>query len=545
MAPTGYFLQNSTVRSTAANLLKATSKLLVATLALAAASVPALAEKRVALVIGNSAYKNAAPLKNPKNDATDMATKLRTYGFEVISGTDLNRDGLERKIRDFSSAITDADVALFYYAGHGLQVNGTNYLAPVDASLKEEADLDFESVRLDLVLRQMQRTKRVNLVFLDACRNNPLANTLGKASRSLNVASGLAAVDKTAGMLISFATEPGNVALDGDGRNSPFTKALLKHMDTTDASINDVMIEVRKDVMAATNSSQVPWENSSLTGRFYFNKNRSVAATPSQPKTQTAAKVITVADATVEHTFWTSVEASKSPELYKVYLQRYPNGVYAPIAKARVAAVRSIAVEPRQTATSAKSTASGVKLASLNTGTANDATTGAPVATAAAPALTTPAPVASPYMLAVHLQTELKRVGCYNGKIDGAWGRGSRGSVHMFNAHAKTGLDANTPVQSTIDVVAAHQHRVCPVVQQVRHTPKVKRNRATRNVAPARRAPTRQARRSQPRRQQAPRRRPVAPAPAPRPRVTLGFTKRGGKSTLSIGIGAVGGVFRF
>ena len=512
-------------------MLRTLSKLAVATMALTAASLPAFAEKRVALVIGNSAYQNAAPLKNPKNDAGDMTAKLRTHGFQVISGTDLKRDALERKIREFSSAITDADVALFYYAGHGLQVNGTNYLAPVDATLNKEADLDFESIRLDLVLRQMQRTKRVNLVFLDACRDNPLARTLGKASRSLNVSSGLAAVEKTAGMLISFATEPGNVALDGEGRNSPFTRALLKHMDTTNASINDVMIEVRKDVMAATNSAQIPWENSSLTGQFYFNKNRTVAGTTTIKPVHTAtAKVITVADATVEHTFWTSVEASKTPELYKAYLDRFPSGVYAPIAKARLSAVRSIAVEPRDTAATAKKTGTtGTKLASLNTGTATDAV----VATTTTPAA--PAPITNPYMLAVQLQTELKRVGCYAGKIDGVWGRGSRGSVHMFNAHAKTALDAQTPIQSTIDVIAAHTTRVCPVVQQARRTPQVRRKkqaRRTRNVAPQRRQ-VRQQRRPAPQR--------VAPAPR-RPSVTLGFSRGNGRSRLSIGIG---GVFRF
>ncbi|MGI9385556.1 MAG: caspase family protein, partial [Methyloligellaceae bacterium] len=187
-------------------MLRITKTLIVAALAYAAALVPAFAEKRVALVIGNSAYKHAASLKNPKNDATGMAAALRRLGFRVFEGTDLDRRGLETRIRDFANDIADADVALFYYAGHGLQVNGTNYLAPVDATLKAEADLDFEAVPLKLVLRQMQRSARINLVFLDACRDNPLAKKLGKASRSLAVGQGLAAVEKAAGMLIAFAT---------------------------------------------------------------------------------------------------------------------------------------------------------------------------------------------------------------------------------------------------------------------------------------------------------------------------------------------------
>ncbi|WP_158008138.1 caspase family protein [Methyloceanibacter superfactus] len=238
--------------------------------ALMAASAPASAEKRVALVIGNSAYQHTGTLKNPSNDATDMARTLRELDFEVIDGTDLTKRDMVKRIRTFADKVRGADVGLFYYAGHGLQVNGRNFLAPVDAKLSSDVDLDFEAVELDLVLKQLERSSRLSLVFLDACRDNPLAMQLAQTSRSLGIGRGLAQVEKAVGMMIAFSTQPGNVALDGDGRNSPYTAALLRHIAAQGRSINDTMIEVRRDVLEQTDGKQVPWENSSLTGQFFF-----------------------------------------------------------------------------------------------------------------------------------------------------------------------------------------------------------------------------------------------------------------------------------
>lgn len=498
-------------------MLRFTKTVIVAALAYAAALVPAYAEKRVALVVGNSAYKHAASLKNPQNDATGMAAALRRLGFRVFEGTDLDRRAMETRIRDFANDISDADVALFYYAGHGLQVNGTNYLAPVDATLKAEADLDFEAIPLKLVLRQMQRSARVNLVFLDACRDNPLAKKLGRASRSLTVGRGLAAVEKAAGMLIAFATQPGNVALDGDGRHSPFTQALLKRIESSDASINDVMIDVRRDVMAATKDQQVPWENSSLTGRFYF-KTRSLSAA-SGAETAPVTKTIAVADTAMEHTFWTDIQNSNDPKLYRAFLKRFPDGVYAPIAKAKLQkSVRSIAVEARP---QPKTEGKGTKVAQLqpaDTAIATDAT---------------PTTTLDPKTLAMLMQSQLKRVGCYTGAIDGIWGRGSRAAVAKFNAHASAALEAE-PLESSIAVVTQHKTRVCPVTV-VRTKPKP-RQRA-RTVAREPRPTTR--RRPAPR----PRTRVVHEEPVvrSRPSFSLGFSRRGGGNSISFGIGG----FRF
>jgi uncharacterized caspase-like protein len=190
------------------------------------------AEKRVALVIGNSAYKHAGELANPKNDATDMAAGLKKLNFQVVEGYDLDKTNLDRKLRDFASALQGAELGLFFYSGHGLQVDGQNYIVPVDAELTTAAALDFEMVRLDLVHRTMEREAPTNILFLDACRNNPLARNLARAlgTRSMEIGRGLTPVESGSGTLISFSTQPGNVASDGSGRNSPFAGPLVKYI---------------------------------------------------------------------------------------------------------------------------------------------------------------------------------------------------------------------------------------------------------------------------------------------------------------------------
>ena len=226
------------------------------------------APDRVALVIGNGAYKSVAPLPNPGNDAADMATALRRIGFDVVEGRDLDKRAMEAKIIEFSRKLDDANLALFFYAGHGLQVSGKNYLVPVDAKVERAADLSFETIDVSQVLAQMEGDKRVNLVFLDACRDNPLARSLARTmgTRSAAVGQGLASIQSAIGTLIGYATQPDNVALDGSGRNSPFTTAMLKHLPTPGLDISVLMRRVRADVVQATGQKQVPWDHSSLMG---------------------------------------------------------------------------------------------------------------------------------------------------------------------------------------------------------------------------------------------------------------------------------------
>src|SRR5262245_4188560 len=249
-------------------------------------AAPAAAEKRVALVIGNSAYTHAPPLPNPVNDANDMAAALKEVGIEVILGLDLDKRSLDTKVREFSRALLGADAGILFYAGHGLQVAQRNYLVPVDAQLQTERDLDFEAMALDFILRQMEigREGKTNILILDACRDNPLARSLMRAmgTRSASVGRGLAEVQPGMGSFVAFATKPGEVALDGEGRNSPFTAALAKAVKAPGKSLTAIMIEVRNEVLAATANKQLPWDHSALTGEFYFN----LAAAPSAlPKT--------------------------------------------------------------------------------------------------------------------------------------------------------------------------------------------------------------------------------------------------------------------
>jgi tetratricopeptide (TPR) repeat protein len=231
-------------------------------------ALPTDSRRRVALVIGNGKYQFAAPLPNPPNDAADIAKALRKLGFDVVEGRDLDRRGMDDVIRQFGRKLDGAEIALFFYAGHGLQVNGKNYLVPVDAKLERPGDLALDAVDIGNVLAQMEAEKRVNLIFLDACRDNPLARSLARSlgTRSSAVGQGLASIQSAIGTMIAYATQPDNVALDGEGRNSPFTAALLKHLVTPGLEIGTLMKRVRADVIAATREKQVPWDHSSLVG---------------------------------------------------------------------------------------------------------------------------------------------------------------------------------------------------------------------------------------------------------------------------------------
>jgi uncharacterized caspase-like protein len=403
---------------------------------LAVAITPASAEKRVALVIGNSAYAHTAPLKNPSNDATDMAATLRALGFEVVDGTDLTKRDMVRQIRIFADKVRGADVGLFFYAGHGLQVNGRNFLAPVDATLKSDIDLDFEAVELDLVLKQLERSSRLSLVFLDACRDNPLAQSLAQTSRSVSIGRGLAQVEKAVGMMIAFATQPGNVALDGDGRNSPYTEALLRHIATQGRSINDVMIEVRKDVLETTGGKQVPWENSSLTGQFFFKPGTAQAAAGTS---ETAAQI-----------------AALREEIDRLKAAKDPQGDKQ--------AAREIAVEPAGSAASPEM--GETKIAAV------DADTPAPQTPAVTPS---PAP-AEPTQdeLAADIAAELKALDCYDGTPTGAWDTQTQDALKRFNALSKFDLTLDEPEGATLAALKDWTSGNCATTKVVAPTPKPK-----------------------------------------------------------------------
>lgn len=238
-------------------------------LALCLPNGTAWAEGRVALVIGNSAYQNVGALVNAERDATDISAALSDLGFRVISGYDLSRAQMLELAQNFQAQLHPGDVALFFFAGHGVQIGAENYIIPVDARGDTSDDIRNSSVSLQTILAEMQQKASRNIVILDACRNNPFQ--LSQKARALGgISRGLARVDAGVGSFIAFSTQPGNIALDGQGRNSPFTAALLHHLPTSDADLHAVMRKVRKDVIAATSSQQIPWENSSLINEIYL-----------------------------------------------------------------------------------------------------------------------------------------------------------------------------------------------------------------------------------------------------------------------------------
>src|SRR5499433_959652 len=323
-------------------------------------SFPARAEKRVALIIGNSAYQHTPRLENPKNDATDMAAVLKQLGFEVIDGPDLDKVAFERKVRDFSVALRTAEVGLFFYAGHGLQVAGQNYLVPVDAKAETADALDWEMLRLDLVQRTMERAASTNIIFLDACRNNPLARNLARAmgTRSADIGGGLAAVESGVGTLISFSTQPGNVAQDGAGRNSPFTGALVKRIAESNDDLSALLIDVRNDVRKETQNRQVPWEHSALTGRFYFNpaarpaSSAAPATQSAQPQPSDAAQA------------WPLAERSTDPAVLEAFINYYGDTFYGAMARSRLAELKRqqvVVAEPPKAPPTQTTTAADTK----------------------------------------------------------------------------------------------------------------------------------------------------------------------------------------
>jgi hypothetical protein len=288
-------------------------------------SADAATPSRIALVIGNGAYETS-PLANPVNDARLIAQTLRQLDFEVLEHLDLNQKELKRAIQLFGDRLELAGagaVGLFYYAGHGVQVNGRNYLIPTDAAIDRETDVDIEAVATDTVLAQMEFANNdLNFVILDACRNNPYTRSFRSASR------GLARMDAPRGTLISYATAPGDVALDGNGDHSPYSRALAKAMLKPGMQVEQMFKRVRQLVIAETDSKQTPWEASSLTGDFFFKAAPATAAGTSG------------AVASADVVAWNAIEDSTNAADITGFIGAYPDSALVPIAQSRLKALQ-------------------------------------------------------------------------------------------------------------------------------------------------------------------------------------------------------------
>jgi len=360
---------------------------------------------RVALVIGNGTYQYLPHLTNPASDARLVAATLQSVGFELIRGeaqVDLDRAGFERAIREFGTALANDAVGLFFYAGHGLQLQGVNYLVPVTANPKTAADVDFELINADTVLRQMESPDaRLNIIILDACRNNPFG---GRGLR--DAGGGLAQMQAPRGTLISYATQPGNVAMDGTTDHSPYTAALADAIRKPGIPILEVFNQVGLAVDRATAGRQQPWlAISPLEGAFYFVSPATVNIALPSPNS--------------EIVFWVTIAQSNNSADFEEYLRKFPQGEFAGLAHNRLASLRMPSPSPAAPTSNQKD--------------------------------------------ARVLQTELKRVGCYAGATDGLWGRITSQALQRFNQSAGTNFDVQFATPEAIAAVRNYTSRVCPL----------------------------------------------------------------------------------
>jgi uncharacterized caspase-like protein len=480
---------------------------------------PALAQRRVALVIGNSGYEKVAQLSNPANDASLMAETFRSAGFDSVDlRRDLNIADMRRALKDFFDESSNADIAVVFYAGHGIEVDGTNYLIPVDAVLDRDIDIYDEALSLDRVLVSVEPAKQLRLVILDACRDNPFTRTMKRTVSSRGIGRGLAKVEPTStNTLIAFAAKAGSTASDGDGNNSPFTAALVKHITRPGLDLRKAFGYARDDVLKATGNKQEPYVYGSLGGDDV----------PLVPARSAVTAPVADLQAAARRDYELALQLG-TRDGWQAFLLEYPEGYYAILAKgqlnkiaaeetraaaaetarlaeqekARLAAGRADKAEQEKAAAAAK-VAEEVRLAAekakqieqARADAAEQQRKAAELATAQAPldkrAAEKPAepaavkaadtqpttenqrvaalpPAAESSLsqtdLPKALQAELRRVGCLAANADGNWNGGSQHSLALFNKYAGTTFDVKLASQDALEGIRAKPSRVCPLI---------------------------------------------------------------------------------
>jgi uncharacterized caspase-like protein len=324
--------------------------------------------KRVALVIGNSKYAHAVALPNPANDAHLIASTLRNAGFQVIEGIDQDNAGMHSLIRRFTEQSYDADLAVIFYAGHGMQVDGRNFLIPVDAELTSPAYLKTRTVQIDDFMAALPPEPAIGVVILDACRDNPLARTLAASmpkSRSASFGAGLAPIDAksdgigTGGILIAYATDPGAIAFDGNGVNSPYSTALARHLTEPGVEIQSALTRVRGQVTETTQGRQRPWHNASLGREVFLGQSVAEATPATKPVAGESGSAATPPPATVtseppswevEQRLWDEASKRNTIPFYEAYLEQFPNGRFATVARLNIDQLDEPKAEDRQVA---------------------------------------------------------------------------------------------------------------------------------------------------------------------------------------------------
>jgi uncharacterized caspase-like protein len=464
-------------------------------------SEPAFAEKRVALVLGNSAYRNVAPLANPVNDSAKIASTLKEAGFDVVdSRRDLSAADTRRALRDFADRSRDADIAVVYYAGHGIEVDGGNYLIPVDARLERDTDVYDEALSLDRVLVAIEPAKKLRLVILDACRDNPFSRSMKRTVASRAIGQGLAKVEPTSpNVLIAYSAKAGSTAADGDGQNSPFTAALSHHLTKPGLDVRRAFGFVRDEVLKTTGNKQEPFVYGSLGGE-------DVPLVPARPAPAAAAPATPAPSAQAEarRDYELALQIGNKSAL-NAFLAQYPDGFYASLAKlqldkiaaeeTRVAATEKarqaeqersrLAAEGAQKSQQAKAEAdakaaeqariAAEKAKQVAQDQAAAAEQKRVAAESAAPDKAS-APADKPVNVAAlaagppqadvtkSVQAELRRVGCLTGNADGNWNNASQRSLTQFNRYAGTRLDTKVASVDTLDTIKLKSSRVCPLV---------------------------------------------------------------------------------
>jgi Caspase domain len=482
---------------------------------------PAFAEKRVALIIGNSSYE-VARLANPANDAALVADTLKSAGFDDVSlRRDLKIADMRRALRDFVDKSRDADVAVIYYAGHGIEVDGVNYLVPVDAVLERDIDIYDEALSLERVLVSVEPARKLRLVILDACRDSPFTRSMKRTMASRAIGRGLAKVEPTSpNTLIAFASKAGSTASDGDGKNSPFTTALINHVTKPGLDLRKAFGYVRDDVLKSTGNKQEPYVYGSLGGD-------DLALVPAKP---TVTGPQADPQASVRRDYELALQAGDR-DAWEAFLQAYPDGFYANLAKvqlkkiaaeetritaserarqaeqerarlategarqaeqakaaaaskkaedARIAAEKAKLVEQEKAAAAERARQAeqekvrlaAVKAKQIEQEKAAAAEQARIAAEKAAEEkkqqLAAMSPTDKPEQPAVDLpralQAELRRVGCSTGTADGNWNAVSQKALDLFNKHAGMKLDVRTASVDALDALKGKTGRICPLI---------------------------------------------------------------------------------
>ena len=502
-------------------------------LALAYSAAPAEAQKRVALVVGNGAYQNAAALSTPANDAGAMADLFRKNGFDVVEAkTDLNNIDFKRLVREFSTVARDADIAVMYFAGHAVNVKGVNYLLPVDVKLASELDAEDEAVSLDRVRRMLEPAKRMRVILLDASRDNSLVRNASKAAAAN---AGLARFEPdTDDTFVVYSAKPGTFSEDGPGDTSAFAAALLKNLVVSGRDLRTAVGFARDDVVRATGGKQ----ELLLVGSF---GGTALALMPEKLASRQIAVLPSgqgsAADATPEQRqFYEMAERVGTRAAFEAYLQKFPAGFFSDLARAQ-----------RDKLASGEAPAGPKRIAVLPAPGSEKPQAAAPNVAVLPPAAAPPEPDLN--SVTRELQAELQRVGCDPGSVDGNWSRNSRQALEQFNRRAGTKLGTEIASVDALETVKGQRGRICPLVcgsgqratgdrcVAIPAAPKAQPKReAVRAPAPRVRERVRQA---EPVREAPPRRQPVvvereAPPARSGPPISIGI---GG---IGVGLGGIG-----